>query len=298
MDFFIFLCQTAFSQTYKTNGSATQNSCNCYTLTTEGMNQSGSVWNETKMDLLQPFDFKFNVFLGCSDQGADGIAFILQTSPNSVGRTGSGLGFAGVSPSIGIALDTYQNSDRSFPDNDLNDPIYDHISIQANGQVRHGADLAEPVQASATSWNIEDCNWHVLRITWDPAAKALKAYFDGALRVEATTDLVNAIFRGNPSVYWGFSASTGGAVNEQKFCTALNPDFSTNKPNDGVCIDSVVTFADQSLSFAPITAYYWDYGDGTKSTDQNPPQHKYSGSGILYRPACNHRFGRLQKRHA
>ena len=277
--FLIFLCQTAFSQTYKTNGSATQNSCNCYTLTTEGMNQSGSVWNETKMDLQQPFDFKFNVFLGCSDQGADGIAFILQTSPTSVGRTGSGLGFAGVSPSIGIALDTYQNSDIAFPDNDLNDPVYDHISIQANGQVRHGNDLAEPVQASATSSNIEDCNWHVLRITWDPVAKNLKAYFDGSLRVEATVDLLNAIFQGNPSVYWGFSASTGGAVNVQKFCTALNPDFTTNRLNDGVCIDSVVTFADRSLSFAPIATYFWEYGDGANSTDQNPPPHKYTTPG-------------------
>jgi gliding motility-associated-like protein len=243
------------------------------------MNQSGSVWNETKMDLQQPFDFKFNVFLGCSDQGADGIAFILQTSPTSVGRTGSGLGFAGVSPSIGIALDTYQNNDVSFPNNDLNDPSYDHISIQANGQVRHGADLAEPVSASATSLNIEDCMWHVLRITWDPAAKDLKAYFDGVLRVEATVDLVNAIFRGNPSVYWGFSASTGGAVNEQKFCTALNPDFTTNFSNNGTCINTPISFTDQSLSFAPIASYYWEYGDGEKSTAAAPAPHQYSAPG-------------------
>src|SRR6476469_5397806 len=80
-----------FSQTYITNGSATQDNCNCYTLTTNTMNQSGSVWNKTKLDISQPFDLKFNVFLGCGDSpGADGIAFILQTSPNSVGRNGSG----------------------------------------------------------------------------------------------------------------------------------------------------------------------------------------------------------------
>jgi len=65
--FLCFSCQVLFSQEYKTNGSAVQNSCNCYTLTDALMNESGAVWNATKMDLRQPFDFSFNVFLGCGD---------------------------------------------------------------------------------------------------------------------------------------------------------------------------------------------------------------------------------------
>lgn len=277
----LFSYQCLFSQTYKTVGSAVQNSCNCYTLTTDVMNQSGSVWNETKMDLRQPFDFAFNVFLGCSDyEGADGIAFILQTQPTSLGRTGSGLGFADVVPSIGIALDTWQNTMFGSPIDDLNDPWYDHISIQANGMVRHEADLAPPVQASATSDNIEDCNWHVLRITWDPATKELKAYFDGVYRVGATVDLINAIFGNTSSVYWGFSGATGGAVNVQKFCTALNPDFTTNLPNNGTCINTPVSCTDQSLSFTKIATYYWSFGDGTTSTLPNPPTHVYNTPGV------------------
>jgi gliding motility-associated-like protein len=269
-----------FSQTYITNGSATQDNCNCYTLTTSTMNQSGSVWNKTKLDVTEPFDLKFNVFLGCGDSpGADGIAFILQTSANSVGRNGSGLGFAGVTPSIGIALDTYQNTMTGDVNNDLNDPVFDHISIQANGQVRHGADLANPVPASATNNNIEDCNWHVLRISWAPATKTLNAYFDGVFRVGATVDLVNDIFRNYPDVYWGFSASTGGEYNVQRFCTALNPGFTTNLTNDGACIGQHVSFNDQSLSFAPITAYYWNFGDGTTSTEANPAAHTYREPG-------------------
>jgi len=278
---FVLSCQLSFSQTYKTNGSATQNTCNCYTLTSDVMNQSGSVWNNTKMDLRQPFDFKFNVFLGCGNSpGADGIAFILQTQATSIGRNGSGLGFAGVTPSIGIALDTYQNTVTGSATDDLNDPMFDHISIQANGIVRHGSDLANPVPASATSDNIEDCNWHVLRITWDPAINELNAYFDGVFRVGATVDLIRSIFGSASSVYWGFSASTGGEVNVQKFCTALNPDFNTNPANNGTCIGTPVSFTDQSLSFAPISGYYWSFGDGTSSTEKNPASHLYSKPGI------------------
>ena len=61
------------------------------------------------------------------------------------------MGFAGVSPSIGIALDTYQNLNQ-------NDPVYDHISIQSNGIVNHSSDLAGPVAVSASSGNVEDCS--------------------------------------------------------------------------------------------------------------------------------------------
>ena len=276
----LFLNLVSHSQTYTLNGSAVQNSCNCYTLTNETMNQSGSVWNNGKIDLTQPFDFKFNVFLGCSDfGGADGIAFILQTQATSVGRTGSGLGFAGVSPSIGIALDTYQNTFAGSDIDDLNDPSFDHISIQANGIVKHGNDLANPVPASVSSDNIEDCQWHVLRITWNPESKTLQAYFDWSLRVQTEVDLQATIFGGQTSVYWGFSASTGGAFNVQQFCTALNPEFTTNFPNNGTCIGTPVSFNDQSLSFAPIASYYWDFGDGTSSNAATPPAHNYTAPG-------------------
>jgi gliding motility-associated-like protein len=259
----------AQSNTYILNGYATQNSCNCYTLTQPVVNENGSVWNAGKIDLTQPFDFVFNVFLGCLDQeGADGIVFMLQPISTSIGTTGEGMGFQGVAPSIGISLDTWQNLN-------LNDPVYDHISIQANGVVAHGSDLAGPVPASPVSDNIEDCKWHLLRISWDPAAYTLKAYFDGSLRVQATVNLVATIFNNDPMVYWGFSAATGGSVNLQRFCTALNPLFSTGSANDAVCLGKPIQFNNQSQSFAPIKSYYWDFGDGTTSTVAAPGAHLY-----------------------
>jgi len=263
----------SFSQ-YILNGSATKDNCNCYTLTKEQNFESGSVWNSNKINLTQPFDFWFNVYLGCKDgDGADGMVFILQTVASSVGTAGEGMGFAGVVPSIGIALDTWQNTN-------LNDPAYDHISIQANGNISHTADLAGPVEASATSTNIEDCQWHVVRIAWDPATQFLRSWFDGILRAEAQVDLVSGIFNNNPDVYWGFSAATGGANNLQRFCTALNPGFITNLPNNISCQPELVTFQNQSQSFGPIQSYWWDFGDGSTSTQQNPPPKLYTQPGV------------------
>lgn len=263
----------SFSQ-YILNGAAVQNSCNCYTLTSASFTQAGSVWNANKINLNDPFDYSFNVFLGCQDiNGADGIVFMLQPLSTSIGSTGEGMGFSGIIPSVGITLDTWQNINR-------NDPVYDHISIQANGEATHGTDLAGPVQASLTSENIEDCQWHVFRITWDPATLWLRAYFDGSLRIEARVNIITTIFNNDPNVFWGFTAATGGANNLQQFCTALNPNFSTNAAANSVCLGTPITFTDSSVSFAPVRASYWDFGDGTTSSLKNPPAHLYSSPGV------------------
>ena len=273
--YLLFCCLPGFSVSqYILNGAATKDNCNCYTLTPAAFTQAGSVWNANKINLNNPFDFSFNVFLGCQDvNGADGIVFMLQPISTSIGSTGEGMGFSGITPSIGISLDTWQNLN-------LNDPVYDHISIQANGIPAHGSDLAGPVQASLNSDNIEDCLWHVFRITWDPVTQLLRAYFDGHLQVQAQVNMIGTIFNNDPNVFWGFTAATGGAHNLQQFCTALNPVFSTNVGANGVCFGTPITFIDNSVSFAPIQSWYWDFGDGTGSNLQNPPPHLYASPGI------------------
>ena len=181
---FVFCLLTARSQ-YILNGNATQNSCNCYTLTQPLNNQFGSVWNANKINLNNPFDFVFNVYLGCLDaNGADGIVFILQPLSTSIGTGGGGMGFMGIAPSVGIALDTWQNTE-------YNDPVFDHLSIQVNGNIDHLYDIAPLVQASPTNPNIEDCQWHTFRIKWDPVTHLLQTYFDG---VESTGTSVRGGF--------------------------------------------------------------------------------------------------------
>ncbi len=278
--FFICICTFWAGAQYTLKGSARQDNCNCYTLTPEESMKSGSVLNNTPLDLNKSFDFSFNVFLGCKDvDGADGMAFVLQTEIAKVGRRGSGMGIADISPSIAIALDTYQNIDPTVSDDNLNDPPYDHISIHINGVVRHGNDLDKTVRASASSDNIEDCQWHILRIKWVPSTKMLSAYFDGSLRVETSIDLVKDIFGNNSKVYWGFSSATGSRNNLQKFCTALKADFTTNFPENGTCVGNAISFTNSTVSFAPDASYFWDLGDGTTSTSKDVPSHLYTQPG-------------------
>ena len=272
----LLLSLPAISQTntYILNGAATKISCNCYALTQAINSQSGSVWNANKIDLNTSFDFVFNIYLGCKDaDGADGIVFMLQPISTSIGAGGQGIGFLGVRPSVGIVLDTWQNIE-------LNDPSYDHISIQVNGNNKHGNDLAGPVLISSVKPNVEDCQWHTLRIAWDAGTHTLRSYFDGELRLQTNADLVRTIFNNNPQVYWGFSGGTGIGNNVQKFCTSLNPQFSTSASDNGVCINVPVSFKNESQSFAPVRSCYWDFGDGHTSSSFSPLPHLYAAPGV------------------
>lgn len=243
---------------YTMNGSAAQISCNEYRLTDAINTQSGSVWNNNKINLTQSFDFKFDVFLGSKDNdGADGIVFVLQPISTSVGTSGGGLGYEGVSPAVGITLDTYQNGIN-------NDPAYDHIAIQLNGDIGHTTsnNLAGPVTALNGSDNIEDGLWHALRIQWDAPTKTISAWVDGNLRVSAIKDFVTDVFSGDPMVFWGFTGSTGGLNNYQGFKIALNPSFHFG-PAQKRCLNEPITFFDSTVSFTTIAKYYWDFGDGS-----------------------------------
>ncbi len=276
--FILFLTGFQFTEAqYTVNGNATQTSCNCYTLTPDLATQSGTVWNNNQIDLNQSFEFTFKVFLGCSDaNGADGMAFVLQPISTSVGGTGSGMGYGGISPAIAVTLDTYQNSDVA------NDPPYDHIAIQLNGDVNHAnANTITPLTPiSAFSDNVEDCQDHYLTIIWDAGLKNMIVYFDNQERLNVEFDFVANVLGGNSMVYWGFTGATGALHNLQKFCTPLTPSFYF-LPSQKRCANTPVTFYDSTISFnGSVQKRYWNFGDGSPidSVSVNPI-HTYSSPG-------------------
>ncbi|MEP7238292.1 MAG: PKD domain-containing protein, partial [Ferruginibacter sp.] len=269
---------TSLAAQYTVNGDAAIISCNEYRLTNAFNTQTGSVWNNNKIDLSQSFDFNFDIILSSpapNDGGADGIAFVLQPISTSVGTSGSGLGYAGISPAVGVTIDTYQNGS---PDND---PVYDHIAYQLNGDLNHNSvnNIAGPVTAINGNDNIEDGNWHSLHIIWDVATKTLTTYVDGTLRLTAVKDLVTDVFFGDPLVYWGFTGSTGALNNYQGFKTALTPSFHFS-PTQSRCVNQPITFYDSTISFAPIIKFYWTFGDGPFIDSVNlNPVHTYTTGG-------------------
>ena len=210
---------------FQLNGDASVINCKCYQLTPDMGNKAGSVWNINLIDLNQPFDYNFTVNLGCNNTsqwaGADGMVFALQPLNTSIGSSGGQMGLGGVSPSLGIYIDTYQNTAHG-------DMLNDHISINLNGDVIHTSlnNIAGPYDLG----EVENCIAEPLRITWDPVTTLLNVYYNNLLVLNYTGDIVNNVFNGNPMVFWGFTASTGGASNFHQFCIDV-PDLIIDSSN-------------------------------------------------------------------
>jgi gliding motility-associated-like protein len=256
-----FICSTHFLQAqFITNGTAQLTSERCWTLTPARNSVVGSVWNEKKINLNESFDVSLDIFLGCLDaNGADGIVFGFQPVSTSIGSVGEGLGFGGVQPSIGIEFDTWQNTNQ-------NDPSYDHVAIISNGIVNHNSstNLAGP-KSIGTGGNIEDCQFHDFRVVWDAKKKKLELFLDCAPILEYTGDIVKNIFKGDPFVYWGFTAATGGAVNEQKICLKYN-SFLNDLPDTTICVGGQV-----KLKASNGVSYKWSPAIGLSSTTVPDP---------------------------
>jgi gliding motility-associated-like protein len=247
---------------YVMNGSTQQLSCNCYRLTEAINTQGGSVWNSNQIDLTNPFDFTFDVYLGNNDEGADGIAFVLQPVSTAVGSTGGGLGYLGIVPSIAVEIDTYQNGW---------DPSNDHMAVQANGDNNHNTvnNLAGPVNALPGGNNLEDGQTHLMRVTWDPILLTLTAYMDGIATLTYTGDLVTNYLTGDPNVFWGFTGSTGGLNNVQEFCLTITPGLAASTGE--ICAGEEVIFTDNSFSaLGDVVEWDWNFGNGTTSSDETP----------------------------
>lgn len=213
LTYFLLLCCASMMAQYRTNGTAIAQGNDCFRLTRNLTNQSGSVWQLSTIDLTKPFDLYLEVNLGCSNGGADGMAFVLQPISSSVGSSGGGLGYQGITPSLAIEMDTYQNSNWG-------DPVFDHLAIMSNGVNNHTSanNLAGPIAALPGNGNLEDCNFHDLRIIWDTATFTMTVYLDCSLRLTYTGNIVQTIFNSNPYVYWGLTAATGALTNEHRFC--------------------------------------------------------------------------------
>lgn len=219
---------------YCLNGTATSaGGANCVQLTSASTAQNGCAWSGSQFDFTQDFDTEFTVNLGSSDAGADGVAFVIQNTADgssaACGTSGGGIGASGITPSLIIEFDTWANGDRADSNVVGWEPACDHISVETDGVLiedgaTNSAPAFGPVQASASNCNIEDGADHIVRITYDASTNQITIFFDGSQRLQFTFDL--ASFFGSNSAYWGFTASTGGAVNEQSFCPGTLPGTS------------------------------------------------------------------------
>jgi len=237
---------------YFLNGNAQAIGGDCYQLTSAFPTQNGTVWYADQLDLNDPFSLQFTMNFGDLDvNGADGICFVLQTvGTAAIGTLGGGMGYQNFGTSLGIEFDTWQNGD-------FGDPFEDHVAIEINGDMNHNSsgNIAGPVQIDPFDANVEDGENHIVQITWDPTTQLIQVYFDCVFRLQGNIDIINSIFNGNSLVYWGFTAATGGSVNNQTVCleeNILNIGNQVEVCTGGSIELSVGNSLDGSYSWSPV----------------------------------------------
>lgn len=210
---------------FLTYADAEQIGDDCYKLTEEVDGQHGCAWYEKPIDFSNPFTHKMTANFGdrqCSsnfDYGADGICLIYQTNgPDYCGGTGSGIGAGGMPNSFIIEFDTYLNPYLSDPGSGPCD-VDDHSSVNINGNMNHNASINGPVNIG----EVEDGNYHDIEFTWNPSTNDYTVSFDGNVIMSGSYDIINNVFGGETNVWWGYTASTGAASNEQIICPVI-PD--------------------------------------------------------------------------
>jgi len=120
------------------NGSAAQVG-SVLRLAPEAYSQSGTAFSKNAITLgadvsfSSAFSFRISqptFGIGDADGiGADGITFIVQTNSNTAGGAGGGIGYQGITNSVAIEFDTYNNG--SF----ANDPNGNHVGIDLGGNI-------------------------------------------------------------------------------------------------------------------------------------------------------------------
>jgi hypothetical protein len=160
------------------------------------------------------------VFDNNTENGADGLAFLVQNQANNVGGIGGGMGYLGINPSLAVEYDTWGNSAA-------NDPSQSHVGITLNGNVNHGSPGQGPtVNIGDTngspgplpgpelddgfrywSWTIYDGT--TLRVYLERSESTTEPSLPATPILTFNTNLQNVL--GGPLAFAGFTAATGAA---------------------------------------------------------------------------------------
>ncbi len=236
-----------------------------FRLTKTVPSNKGAVWCEHQLDLTKDFDIMFDLFLGCNEPQADGIAFVLQQDGlKAMGEGSSGMAYRSIMPSLAVEFDNYTNDFESyFP------MKHTHIAITTNGDTQHhtannlaGPELASPEKAVGLAF----CDHYEVQIIWKKETKDLLVFVDNMSVVSYRGDIIQTVFNGNSKVFWGFT----GATSRKRYYTQgikltplpLRAEIEANAPS---CFDgNDGNIKVQAFGGIKSYSYRWSTGQTTQ----------------------------------
>jgi PKD repeat protein len=250
---------TLSAGTYALSGTSVSTSGKTYTLTVNpGNPQNAAGWNNYQISLNKNFDFTFNTNQGyTTGTPADGMMFVIQNTGTKAINTsafGSDMGYYGASTgvmdqSIGIEEDIYQSGGYA-------DSSSSHLNLVRN---KSYTPLRPQVNISPSLYNGKD---RKLRITWNRDINLMEVYFDGTKAFTWKNDIVKNVFKGNPNVWFGFTAGTGASTSTQTFA---NDTLKYGFPVITATKDTICSGDTSILTATAGISYLWSTGATTRS---------------------------------
>ncbi len=241
--------------------------------------EAGSVFTTTPTQLGSQnsfsvfFQFKITDAIGIGDAdgaGADGLVFVIQTVSNNVGASGGGIGYQGITPSVGIEFDTFNNGSG------YNDPDGNHVGINLNGDPASVVTASESVSFNnGQIWNI----W----VDYNGATQLLEARWStgtarpSAAQLSNTVDLA-ALLNQN-SAYIGFTAATGAGSENHDILYWDFRDSYNPVPSAPLRIPSLQIETASSLDFDTTLGQGYTIEESTDLTSWSAIQTGIIGDG-------------------
>ena len=187
--------------------------------------QTSSAWLKNQRPANSSFSTSFSfqiTHVGTDPSLGDGFAFVIQSDPAGSGslvntQMGGTLGYAGITNSIAIEFDTYQNMGFS-------DPPEPHIGIQSNRSAANSPDHLGSAKIGGPIVNnaFADGGVHTATVTYDATNHVLSVFLDttpGPI-VTAPVDLSTFLGVGSGgNAVFGFTAATGTAEENSDILT-------------------------------------------------------------------------------
>lgn len=180
-----------------------------FILTPDEEHQRGAFWLVTPVNVTKNFTAKFALYLGSHDNGADGLAIVLQSrGPNVLGLDGNSVGYIPIYPSVAVKIDTYGGTS-------------DYVILMIDGRGIAGTKV--------NIENIEDGKEHAGTLEYRDGI--LSFTLDGRELITQRIDLSTVLC--SEGAYLGVTAGTGDSHNLQYFrplSIQYTPAKSVNRP--------------------------------------------------------------------
>lgn len=173
-------------------------------LTDSTSGQAGAAFFNEKIKTTDGFSTFFEFYLSSqSGGGADGLIFIVAKNSNSLGEAGGGMGYTGITESIGVEFDNYQNEGEVSSS---------HIAINLDGEIPNVTEQTSDLGGTYlhTSTTSPFYAW----IDYSDTSNLMRVYISRTSTRPETPTLsytVDIADYCGDEFYVGFTAATGGS---------------------------------------------------------------------------------------